>query len=487
MVDYDYDAIPHSLQAEQSVLGGLLMDNSKWPDVFERINKADFYSETHQTIFKAIHDLAADKLPFDVVIVSDKLRSCNSLEGVGGIQYLTVLLRDTPSAANITHYADIVKEKSALRRLISVGRELSDLALKSDGSKAFDLLESAESQLQSIRTQKASHGFRTMGFSDVLQLELKADWIVTDYIEAHGMGQIFGSSGSGKSFFALDLAYCVGAGVPFFGKKVKKTNVLYVMGEGFSGLKKRGTALQIKYGADNVGVEFSMQAAEIMNVESCMSVADRIMRQEGGFGLVIIDTLNRNMGGGDENSTADMTTFITNVDKYIRSLGCSVIIVHHSGLQNKERARGSSAMYAAIDSEFRVSKDDTSKIITIACTKQKEGESGWEKELILKPVVVGFDEDEQEDIYSCILTEKGVDDGLCERDRLVLDALRVAIANDGIHSPTGYFVYEKTWRDAAYKDIGGKNKSRDFSYAKEKLMEYGYVFEDKNGYFVKNT
>lgn len=332
------------------------------------------------------------------------------------------------------------------------------------------------------------HAFKTISFNDLLKLDLKPNWIVTDYIEKNSLCQIFGASGSGKSFFALDMAYCIAAGIDFFGKKVKKTNVLFIAGEGFSGLKKRAKALFDKYGADIECLEFSMQAAELMSQESCISVADRIKACESGFDVVFIDTLNRNMGAGDENSTKDMTQFISNIDRYIRSLGCAIIIVHHTGLNNADRGRGSGALYNALDTEFKVVKEDGGQM-TITCTKQKEGESGWEESLMLMPVVVGHDSDTGEAIFSCVINKAVESLGskvLKNRDQAVFDAFRHAVIAEGIdktiHDIDVIVIELEQWKKEAYKRITGENKTRSFNYSKENLIKSGHILS-LNGYF----
>ena len=341
-------------------------------------------------------------------------------------------------------------------------------------------------QLDDLFTVPMDYKFKTINFNDLIKMDVKSSWVVRDYVEQHSIVQVFGASGSGKSFFVLDMAYCVAAGLDFFGKATKKGNVLYVAGEGFIGLKKRCVALQKKYDATLEGLEFSMQAAAILDEESCIDVADRIKNNKNGFDLVIIDTLNRNMGNGDENSTQDMTLFLSNIDKHIRSCGCAVLIVHHTGLQNPERARGSSAMYAAIDGEFRVSKPDGTKDITVHCTKQKEGDSGWELDYELKPILVGFDPEANEDIYSCVITQ-GVQHGFKEssiKENAIIKGLMNALDIDGQEVGGVVAVSEKHWKEHAYPLFESTNQRRDFSKIKDKLIVNKQVKAINNLYYI---
>jgi len=103
---------PHSLQAEQSVLGGLMLDNQTWDSVADKVVETDFYRRDHQLIFRSIAELAEKQEPFDVVTLSEVLESTGELKDVGGLAYLGMLAKETPSAANIVAYANIVRDRS---------------------------------------------------------------------------------------------------------------------------------------------------------------------------------------------------------------------------------------------------------------------------------------------------------------------------------------------------------------------------------------
>ncbi|MCQ8104857.1 replicative DNA helicase [Methylomonas sp. SURF-2] len=145
---------PHSLQAEQSVLGGLMLDNQTWDSVADKVVESDFYRRDHQLIFRAIAQLAEKQDPFDVVTLSEVLESTGELKDVGGLAYLGMLAKDTPSAANIVAYANIVRDRSVLRQLIHVGTEISDSAFSTEGRETADLLENAERKVFEIAEQR---------------------------------------------------------------------------------------------------------------------------------------------------------------------------------------------------------------------------------------------------------------------------------------------------------------------------------------------
>ena len=162
---------PHSIQAEQSVLGGLMLDNATWDQVADRVTEQDFYRREHQLIFRAIEVLAEGSRPFDVVTLSEALESHEQLKDAGGLAYLGSLAKDTPSAANIRAYADIVRERSVMRQLIRVGTRISDSGFQTEGRSSSELLDEAERLVFEIAEQ-GSRG--RGGFEPIKSLLTKA-------------------------------------------------------------------------------------------------------------------------------------------------------------------------------------------------------------------------------------------------------------------------------------------------------------------------
>jgi replicative DNA helicase len=158
---------PQSKQAEQSVLGSLMIDNGTWDAVADKIHAGDFYYRSHQLIFTVIAELASEQKPFDIVTIKDKLSALGELDGVGGIDYLITLDDNTPSAANIAAYADIVVDRAVLRKLISVGTDITNSAFIKDGLSTAERLEHAEQAVFNIAEQQQSH---RNGFVDIKTL-----------------------------------------------------------------------------------------------------------------------------------------------------------------------------------------------------------------------------------------------------------------------------------------------------------------------------
>ncbi len=152
---------PHSVEAEQSVLGGLLLENNAWERVADLVNEQDFYRADHRHIWKQIVRLIDDNKPADVVTVAEALESNNKLDEIGGLAYLAALAQNTPSAANIRRYAEIVRERSVLRKLVEVGGEITTSAFNPNGRSATDILDEAEKKVFDIKEAgaKSTQGF----------------------------------------------------------------------------------------------------------------------------------------------------------------------------------------------------------------------------------------------------------------------------------------------------------------------------------------
>jgi len=158
---------PHSIEAEQSVLGGLMLDNESYDHVTEVIGEQDFYRHDHRLIFRAITYLANKEDPYDAVTVSEYLNDMGELENIGGLIFLGGIVQNTPSAANIKAYAGIVRERSVLRQLISVGTNISDSAFNTQGQDSGDILDEAERDVLAIAEQR-SRGRK--GFENIKDL-----------------------------------------------------------------------------------------------------------------------------------------------------------------------------------------------------------------------------------------------------------------------------------------------------------------------------
>src|SRR5258708_3558205 len=155
---------PHSIEAEQSVLGGLMLDAAAWDQIADRVIAEDFYRNDHRLIFEAVAVLIERSQPCDAVTLSGHLESQGLLDQVGGLSYLGSLARDTPTTANIRAYPDTVRERSLLRQLITAGNLIVGSALEPEGREAREIVDEAERAVFEIAEAGSPRkvGFRTV-------------------------------------------------------------------------------------------------------------------------------------------------------------------------------------------------------------------------------------------------------------------------------------------------------------------------------------
>ena len=166
---------PFSLEAEQAVLGGLILDNSTWDQVADRINEEDFHLFDHRLIFRAILELVDKHQVFDVLTLSDFLREKSEIEGTNVLAYLGTLAHEIPSASNIQAYADIVREKSVFRQLVRVGNDISASGYAPGGRNIHQLLDEAEQKIFQITDRSAQTGPRFCQYQVVDDDHSRAD------------------------------------------------------------------------------------------------------------------------------------------------------------------------------------------------------------------------------------------------------------------------------------------------------------------------
>ena len=159
---------PHSVEAEQAVLGGLMLDNRRFDEISEIISAGDFYRQDHRLIFGAAERLAGESEPLDVVTLTEFLERAGDIEDAGGLSYLAELAEKTPGAANIRAYAEIVRERSILRQLVQVSGQISDSAFNPQGRNSNEILDEAERNVFQIAESRVKEGSGPQAINPIL-------------------------------------------------------------------------------------------------------------------------------------------------------------------------------------------------------------------------------------------------------------------------------------------------------------------------------
>ncbi len=226
-------------------------------------------------------------------------------------------------------------------------------------------------------------------------------WIIKGVLPQADLAVLFGESGSGKSFAALDMAVDIAMGTPWRGKITRTGRVVYVAAEGAGGFRNRLKAIAAQRGLelDDIPIGVIADVPNMLEKSDALDVAKAI-HAAGGADLVIMDTWAQVTSGANENSGEDMGRALAHCKGIKRATGALVLLVHHSGKDSSKGARGWSGLRAAADVELEVIRNDNARSITV--TKLKDGEDGAEFAFRLENVVLGIDEDGEE-ITSCIV------------------------------------------------------------------------------------
>ncbi|QNT25535.1 AAA family ATPase [Ralstonia solanacearum] len=326
------------------------------------------------------------------------------------------------------------------------------------------------------------------------------DWLVRGYVERDSMAVIYGEPGHGKSFVAIDVACSVATGTEWHGRPVKRGAVFYIAGEGHNGLARRFRAWSEARGVSlaDAPLYVSNRSAALTEGASAKTVSATVRELAAATGatpsLIVVDTLARNFGAGDENSAADMGAFVTNLDNELRHpWKATVAIVHHSGKDTSKGARGSTALRGAVDSEYEVTKDENGTI-RMQPHKMKDAENPEPLSFRLHSVELPLLDEDGNRVFGAALgsceyvppSRKGKS-GLGKNQTIALQALRDMEADHrrrlegGGHDPDGALVKEDDWRAKLCADHDfNRFKFRDtkVSLSDNKLIEIvpgGYV------------
>jgi replicative DNA helicase len=333
---------PHSVEAEQAVLGGLLLSNSAWDRIGDVITESDFYRHDHRLLWRAITKLVEDNKPADVLTVAEALKVTGEIQDVGGLAYLHQLASGTPSAANIRRYAEIVRERAIMRKLAEVGTNIADSAFSPQGREARQLLDEAETKILEIGEKggRSSESFQKMGaiLADVMtrldELHRNPNAVTgkaTGFVDLDEMTTglqdgdliiVAGRPSMGKTSLALNIAEHIGL-------ELKLPVLVFSMEMGGTQLATRllGSvgkvdAQKLRTGRldppdwDRLGTALGKLNEAPILIDETASLnplelrarARRKAREYGGLGLIIVDYIQLMQGteAGSENRATEV-------------------------------------------------------------------------------------------------------------------------------------------------------------------------------------
>jgi hypothetical protein len=241
-------------------------------------------------------------------------------------------------------------------------------------------------------------------FDDVEPV-LGGAYLVKSLLDVAAMAVVYGPSNSGKTFWTIDLAYHIAIGAPWRGRRVLQASVLYLAAEGGRGVINRVAALKQAHGVLDVPLAVKRAGLDLLHDQADLQhivdlSAEVKARLPDAPHMIVIDTLSRVMAGGDENSAADMTALIRNIDAIRATTGATTLLVHHTGKDAARGARGHSSLRAATDTEIEIANEDGARAAVV--TKQRDHQGGETFAFDLEGVTLGTDQDGDE-VTSCIV------------------------------------------------------------------------------------
>ncbi|MFP5382936.1 MAG: replicative DNA helicase [Gammaproteobacteria bacterium] len=351
---------PHSIEAEQSVLGGLMLNNRAMDDVVDRVAPEDFYRHDHRLVFTVLGELHERGQPFDVVTVSESLARKHLLADAGGLAYLGELARNTPSAANIVAYADIVRERSVMRQLIRVANEIAGNAFNPEGRSVPELLDDAETRVFQI-AEGRQRGSGPVALKDIAPAvvdrirDLAANPgsvtgiptgfdLLDDKTSGLHKGDLVivaGRPSMGKTTFAMNIAENAmlksGKPVLVFSMEMPRDQIVLRMLSSFGridqGRLRTGNLDPEDW--DRLVSAFALLREQKLYVDDTPALsptelrarARRVARESGGeLGMIIIDYLQlMQVPGSQENRATEISAISRSLKAVAKELGVPVV------------------------------------------------------------------------------------------------------------------------------------------------------------------
>ena len=351
---------PHSIDAEQSVLGGLMLQNEAWETVSDIIDSTDFYRAAHSKIYSAIQNLSLEDNPFDVITLGEWLDNRQELEKVGGMGYLSNLVQNTPSAANIDAYARVVRQKSVLRELINAASTITESAFRTEGRSQEELLGEAESLVFKI-AEREERGTKTYeGMKGLLDSALhrvqelfenggKPTGVQTGFhklddmingLQPSDLVIVAGRPSMGKTAFAMNIARSAAikqhVPVVIFSMEMPKEQIAMRMLASLARVDQKKISTGKVAAADwprltsavqllDENVNLFIDDTPALNPNEIRSRCRRLKRDQG-LGLVVIDYLQlMQVSRATENRATEIAEISRSLKALAREIGCPII------------------------------------------------------------------------------------------------------------------------------------------------------------------
>ncbi len=350
---------PHSLEAERSVLGGLMLDENAWDTISSSLSAEDFYRSDHRIIYRCMSDLVERNKPLDVITISESLESVGELENVGGLVFISELANSTPTASNIRAYAEIVRERATVRSLIAVAHEIAESGFNPQGRNSATLIDQAESKVFKISDDRPSGGgpesvrplltkaveridqlFQTKGALTGISSGFRDIDEITSGLQPSDLIIVAGRPSMGKTAFMMNIAESAvisgDAPVLVFSMEMPADSLVMRM------LSSLGRIDQSKIRTGQLGDDdwprltsavtllndkpLFIDDTPALTPNEIRSRARRVAREHGPLGMILIDYLQlMQISGTTENRAGEISEISRSLKSIAKEFECPVI------------------------------------------------------------------------------------------------------------------------------------------------------------------
>ena len=420
---------PSSIDAERSVLGGLILDNEAWSKVEEILLIDDFYQPQHRVIFSQMQKLIQREIPFDIITLSDALTNEKLLEQAGGLHYLAEIAKNTPTAANVSAYANIVKERSKLRVLLNTATDIADLVYSPQGQKVEDILDLAEQKILAIAEQGTQKGDGPKSVPDIIPSVIdridammeSSDGItgtssgftdldeLTSGLHPANLLIVAGRPSMGKTTFAMNLAENVARGaekpVLVFSLEMPSEDIVLRMISSLGRVEQnalRNGRLEDEHWAkittamEVLSKDFNMHIDDsaALSPAEMRSRARKVYKEHDGLSMIVVDYLQlMKVPGYENNRTQEVSEISRALKSLAKELNVPVVALSQLNRGVDDRSdkrpmmsdlRESGAieqdadviMFVYRDEVYHKDKDDNKGLGEIIIGKQRNGPIG---------------------------------------------------------------------------------------------------------------
>tara|TARA_B100001964_G_scaffold135005_1_gene149058 strand:+ start:6692 stop:8062 length:1371 start_codon:yes stop_codon:yes gene_type:complete len=350
---------PHSIEAERSVLGGLLLDENAWDSVSGILTAGDFYRGDHRIIYRCMQQLVEQNSPLDIITISESLDAVSELENVGGLAYISDLADGTPTASNIRAYADIVQERATVRKLISAAHDIADSGFNPQGRDSATLIDQAESRVFKIGDERPNRGgpqairplltkaveridelFQSKGALTGISTGFRDIDDITSGLQPADLIIIAGRPSMGKTSFMMNMAESAvisdGKPVLVFSMEMPSDSLTLRM------LSSLGRIDQSKIRSGQLGDDdwprltsavtllndkpLFVDDTAALTPNEIRSRARRVAREFGSLGMIVVDYLQlMQVSGTSENRAGEISEISRSLKAIAKEFNCPMV------------------------------------------------------------------------------------------------------------------------------------------------------------------